>query len=126
MSLFVSKSQNHVKVVTQHIWDDHLEIYEDIRCTRGNKELYKKRKETIERLFGTAKEHHGFRYTQMVGKAKMEMKVGLTFACLNLKKLAKIFDKRQLYTDFLRDSFDSLLKLLYFFIEKEKSRFSVT
>ena len=41
-------------------------------------ELYKKRKETIERLFGTAKEHHGFRYTQMVGKAKMEMKVGLT------------------------------------------------
>ena len=61
----------------------------------------------------------------MVGKAKMEMKVGLTFACLNLKKLAKIFDKRQLYTDFLRDLFDSLLKLLYFFIEKEKSRFSV-
>ena len=41
-------------------------------------ELYKKRKETIEQLFGTAKEHHGFRYTQMVGKAKMEMKVGLT------------------------------------------------
>ena len=70
-------------------------------------------------------EGHGFRYTQMVGKAKMEMKVGLTFACFNLKKLAKILDKRQLYTDFLRDLFDSLLKLLYFFIEKEKSRFSV-
>ena len=120
-----TESQNHVKVVTQHIWDDYLEICEDIRCTRGNKELYKKRKETIERLFGTAKEHHGFRYTQMVGKTKMEMKVGLTFACLNLKKLAKILDKRQLYTDFLRDLFDSLLKLLYFFIEKEKSRFSV-
>ena len=52
----------------------------------------------IERLFGTAKEHHGFRYTQMVGKAKMEMKVGLTYACLNLKKLAKIIDKRKRYT----------------------------
>ncbi|MGN0355149.1 MAG: transposase, partial [Muricoprocola sp.] len=48
------------------------------------------RKETIERLFGTAKENHGFRYTQMYGKARMEMKVGLTFACMNLKKLAKI------------------------------------
>lgn len=45
-------------------------------------------KETIERLFGTAKENHGFRYTQMYGKARMEMKVGLTFACMNLKKLA--------------------------------------
>ena len=90
-----TESQNHIKVVTQHIWDDYLEICEDIRCTRGNKELYKKRKETIERLFGTAKEHHGFRYTQMIGKARMEMKVGLTFACLNLKKLAKILDMRE-------------------------------
>ena len=26
----------------------------------------------------------------MYGKARMEMKVGLTFACMNLKKLAKI------------------------------------
>lgn len=120
-----TESKNHTKVVTQHIWDEYLEICEDIRYARGNKELYKKRKETIERLFGTAKEHHGFRYTQMVGKAKMEMKVGLTFACLNLKKLAKILDKRQGYTDLLRDLFDFLPKLLYFFLEKQKSRFSV-
>ena len=74
----------------------------------------------IERLFGTAKEHHGFRYTQMVGKAKMEMKVGLTFACLNLKKLAKILDRRQGYTDFLRDLFDILLNSLYFNPKKTK------
>jgi len=39
-------------------------------------------------------ENHGFRYTQMYGKARMEMKVGLTFACMNLKKLAKIVHKR--------------------------------
>ena len=42
----------------------------------------------------TAKEQHGFRYTQYVGKARMEMKAGLTFACMNLKKLAKILEKR--------------------------------
>ena len=47
----------------------------------------------------------------MVGKAKMKMKVGLTFAYLNLKKLAKILDKRQRYTDFYQDLFDILLKL---------------
>ena len=46
------------------------------------------KKRTIERIFGTAKEQHGFRYTQYVGKARMEMKAGLTFACMNLKKLA--------------------------------------
>ena len=72
-----------------------MEICEDIRCQIGNKERYKKRKETIERLFGTAKENHGFRYTQMYGKARMEMKVGLTFACMNLKKLAGIIRMRE-------------------------------
>ena len=53
------------------------------------------RKETIERLFGSAKEQHGFRYTQYIGNARMRMKAGLTFACMNLKKLAKILDVRE-------------------------------
>ena len=83
-------SKDHIKVVTRHIWEPYLEQCEDIRYTIGMSDLYKLRKETIERLFGTAKENHGFRYTQLKGKAKMEMKVGLTYACLNLKKLARM------------------------------------
>lgn len=83
-----------VKVITRHIWEDHMEKCEDIRHTTGMKQLYQLRKETVERLFGTAKEHHGFRYTQFYGKARMEMKVGLTYACLNLKKLAKILQRK--------------------------------
>ena len=83
-------SKNHVKVVTRHVWEEYMEACEDIRQTLGMKELYSHRKETIERIFGTAKENHGFRYTQMYGKARMTMKVALTFACMNLKKLAKI------------------------------------
>ena len=67
---------------------------EDIRLTPEGKDLYNKRKETIERVFGTAKEHHAMRYTQQVGKDKMAMKVGLTFACMNMKKLANILSKR--------------------------------
>ncbi len=85
-----TESKEHVKLVTRHIWEPYMEMCEDIRQTRGMKELYGHRKETIERLFGTAKENHGFRYTQLVGKARMEMKVGLTFTCMNLKKLAKM------------------------------------
>lgn len=99
-------SREHVKLVTRHIWEPYMELSEDIRHTRGMKELYGHRKETIERLFGTAKENHGFRYTQMIGKARMEMKVGLTFACMNLKKLAKM----QQRSDLLKTSF-SLLTL---------------
>ena len=71
-----------------------MEKCEDIRHTIGMKEVYAQRKETVERLFGTAKENHGFRYTQMIGKARMEMKVGLTFACMNLKKLAKMIARK--------------------------------
>ena len=89
-----TESKDHVKVVTRHIWEDYMEACEDIRHTIGMNELYKLRKETIERLFGTAKENHGFRYTQMYGKARMEMKVGLTYACLNLKKLAKMLQRK--------------------------------
>lgn len=83
-------SKNHVKVVTRHIWEPYMEKAEDIRQTLGMKALYDQRKETIERIFGSAKEYHGFRYTNMIGKARMIMKSALTFACINLKKLAKI------------------------------------
>lgn len=38
----------------------------------------------------TAKGNHNSRYTQMIGKARMEMKTGLTFACMDLKKLTKM------------------------------------
>lgn len=88
-----TESKNHVKVVTRHIWEEYMEKCEDILHTTGMKRLYELRKETIERIFGTAKENHGFRYTQMYGKARMEMKVGLTYLCMNLKKLAKMKQK---------------------------------
>ncbi|MBO5014895.1 MAG: IS1182 family transposase [Bacteroidaceae bacterium] len=90
-----TESREHVKVVTRHLWEEYMELCEDIRHDLDMKELYKLRKETIERLFGSAKENHGFRYTQMFGKARMEMKAGLTFACMNLKKLAGILQRRE-------------------------------
>ena len=98
-----TESKEHIKVVTRHIWEEYMEECEDIRHTLGMKELYKLRKETIERLFGTAKENHGFRYTQMYGKARMVMKVGLTYACLNLKKLARMLQRKGIIAPYLTD-----------------------
>ena len=88
-------SKNHIKTVTRHVWEEYMEMVEDIRHTRGNKEVCARRKETIERVFGTAKEQHGFQYTQYIGRARMEMKTGLTFACMNLKRLAKILARKR-------------------------------
>lgn len=91
-----TNSRNHQKIITRHIWEDYMETCEDIRQTLGMKDIYAKRKQTIERIFGTAKENHGMRYTQMYGKARMEMKIGLTYAAMNLKKLANILHRREM------------------------------
>ena len=108
-----TESKEHVKLITRHVWERYIEKAEDIRHTLGNKEIYQKRKETIERIFGTAKEQHGFRYTQYIGKARMEMKAGLTFACMNLKKLAKILAMRNEH---------SVLSMLKIFILSDKMK----
>ncbi|EHI70993.1 transposase, IS4 family [Streptococcus ictaluri 707-05] len=84
-----TQSKNHQKVITRHLWKDDLEVCEDIRHQLGMKERYQQRKETIERLFGTAKEYHNLRYTRLKGKSKMGATLGLTLACLNLKKYSK-------------------------------------
>ena len=72
------------------MWADDLEEAEENRHTYGIREYYKLRKETIERDFALAKELHGFRYTQEYGQARMAWKAALAFACINLKKLAKM------------------------------------
>lgn len=76
------------KVVTRHIWEPYMETAEDYRHTPEYQAIYVLRKETIERVFGDAKEKHGMRYTQLRGQLKVTMQVALTFACMNLKKLA--------------------------------------
>lgn len=89
-----TNSKSHVKVITRHIWESYIEECEKIRHTHGIKEIYQMRKETIERSFGTAKEYHGMRYTHQIGREKMIMKVAFTFACMNMKKLARILSRR--------------------------------
>jgi hypothetical protein len=84
-----TESKNTQKVVTRHVWADYLEMAEDIRHTPRGKALYSLRSQTIERVFADAKEKHFMRYTQLRGLAKLKMQVMLTFACMNLKKLAK-------------------------------------
>lgn len=115
-----TESKNFVKVVTRHVWEHYIEMCEDIRHTIGNKEIYDLRKETIERIFGTAKEYHGFRYTQYIGKARMNMKAGLTFACMNLKKLAKIMTIREERNSLSEHFLGFLSFISENFIRKEK------
>ena len=118
-----TESKNHVKVVTRHVWEPYMEKVEDIRHTLGMKDLYDQRKETIERIFGTAKEYHGFRYTNMIGKARMTMKAALTFTCINLKKLARIMGGNPSHSGHFMHILQSVLEFLDI-LNKEVSAFA--
>lgn len=102
-----TRSKSHQKVLTRHVWADYLDEAEHLRHTPLNKSLYKKRKETVERVFADAKEKHGMRWTKYRGLEKVTTHTMLTFAAMNLKKLATWVWKGQ--------------EVLYFFAQKSKN-----
>ena len=81
-------SKDCIKTVQRHIWKDYEELADDARYTPAYAQLYKCRKETIERVFADAKEKHAMRYTQYRGLAQVTNWVKLKFVAMNLKKLA--------------------------------------
>ena len=96
----------------RHIWEGYLELAEDYRHTSKYKEIYERRKETIERVFADAKERHGMRYTQYRGLEKVKAETALRFACMNLKKLAKWKRIKRLLRSFTRGFIQILAKVI--------------
>jgi Transposase and inactivated derivatives len=82
-------NKQYQRQITRHVWEDALEIADDLRLTPLNKKLYERRKETIERIFADAKEKHGLRWTKYRSLRKVSNFTMLTFAAMNLKKIAK-------------------------------------
>ena len=76
------------KLYTTHIWQEYLDLVEQLRKTERGREIYAMRKETIERVFADAKEKHAMRYTHHRGLARVTGWVRLKYAAMNLKKLA--------------------------------------
>lgn len=85
---YCTKSKNHQKIITRHIWEEYKEQANENRYTQNWKDNYPKRKETIERVFGDCKEQHNLRFTRVRGLLKNTQNSTLIFACHNLKKMA--------------------------------------
>ncbi|MEF2966485.1 IS1182 family transposase [Paenibacillus sp. M1] len=83
-----TESKDAVKRISRHIWAEYVEEAEHLRHTEGSKQLYQKRKETIERVFADLKEKHGMRWTTLRGLKKVTMQAMLVFTAMNLKKMA--------------------------------------
>ena len=118
-SVKCTESKNFTKVVTRHVWEDYMESIEDIRHTIGSKEIYKKRKETIERVFADAKENHRMRYTRYKGIDKVRNELSLIFSCMNLKKLAIWKDRLSYLLLYLIELSE---KEINYIIKKQKTR----
>lgn len=83
-----TESQKCEKTVTKHIWHEYIEMAEDARHTPEYAELYKLRKEKIERIFADSKEKYAMRYTPYRGLSQVSNWVRLKYAAMNLKKMA--------------------------------------
>ena len=81
-----TKSSN--KTLTRHIHQKHIDLVESKRLSTFNKEIYKMRKETIERVFGDTKYKQSLGITTLRGLEKNQNRVLLLFACHNMKKMA--------------------------------------
>lgn len=109
-----TESKANQKIITRHVWEKYMEMVEEYRHISKYSDIYKLRKETIERVFADAKEKHAMRYTQYRGHAKVTAEAALRFACMNLKKLAKW--KR--LNGLLKPLSCRFMKIFYLFIQK--------
>ncbi|WP_108722003.1 MULTISPECIES: IS1182 family transposase [Paenibacillus] len=90
-----TQSKNHRKMVTRHVWEDSKDWVRNNRLSKSGKQLYRKRKETIERSFADAKELHGFRYCRLRGLPNVREQALMTATVQNMKKMAIHLDRRE-------------------------------
>jgi transposase len=83
-----TRSKNHQKVITRHVWEDSKEWVRQNRLSKSGKYLYRLRYETIERSFADAKELHGLRYCRLRGLANVQEQALMTATVQNMKKIA--------------------------------------
>lgn len=93
-------SRDYKKHYFLHIWHDEMDEVEHIRHTDIGKEIYKRRKETVERNFADGKEKHGLRFSRYRTLKTVDDHLLLLYAAMNLKKWALVVS-RTLLSSFL-------------------------
>jgi len=81
-------TSSDTKTVTRHFLENTKRITREIRLSDLGRELYPKRKYTVERTFAQAKMSHCLGFTLLRGLRKNQDRNLIVFAAANLKKLA--------------------------------------
>lgn len=105
--------------VLRHIKEELNEEYTRNRLSEEGKELYKKRKEKIERSFADSKCNHGFRYAMYKGIIKNQHYTWLSCAAQNMKNISLKVSKLEEQNAGLSESSINIkiIELIFFFIK---------
>ncbi len=79
------------KSLRRHVWEDYRDEAYVFTHTEDGKQIYARRKETVERSFADSKELFGLRYCRMRGLSKVAEQCLLTAAAQNMKKIAMCY-----------------------------------
>lgn len=83
-----TRSKNQTKVLTRHVFEEAKEAANQTRLSAWGKKIYQRRKETVERSFADAKQHHGHRYARFRGLQNVQMQCLMAGTAQNIKKMA--------------------------------------
>lgn len=83
-----TRSKNQTKVLTRHVFEQAKEAANQTRLSVWGKKIYQRRKETVERSFADAKQHHGHRYARFRGLQNIQMQCLMAGTAQNIKKMA--------------------------------------
>lgn len=88
------------RVIRRHIKEELNEEFRNNRISPEGKDLYKMRKEKIERSFADSKQNHGYRYAMYKGIKKNQNYTWLICATQNMKNIVtKVTKQRKLSGD---------------------------
>ena len=116
---------NKYRTIRRKIDEEINERARERRLSKEGKELFKKRKTTVERSFGDSKQNHGYRFTLFKGVVKNQAYTHLICAAQNMKNIAikrsnidKIKQNMLNYTDIF-------LKIVFFLQKLFQTKTSV-
>lgn len=94
------KGQNK-RVIRRHIDEALADKARRFMKTEKGQRYYRRRKETVERIFADAKELHGLRYARYRGLYLVQMQCLMTATAQNIKKIATKLSKESCFFIFL-------------------------
>lgn len=90
----LTSEKSEIRTIRRHVWEEAKEeVFKFLRSDKG-KNIYNRRKETIERSFADSKELHGLRYARFRGLPKVSEQCLLTAVAQNIKKIALVLSRQ--------------------------------